>query len=448
MNAPATFCAALLIAAAAAFPDDPTIEESIVARGRRIYEKGEGESAVTARIRGGTDVPAAVLPCISCHGTDGRGRTEGGITPSDIRYGELTKPYEVSSASGRRRAPYNDALLRRALTMGVDSSGHRFDPLMPRFQMTRSDIDALIAYLHTLGTGAVPGVDEKTIRVAMLLPPENGDAVRAAVSASIAELNAEGGIFGRSIDMRYGSAVAIADLIRSEKPFAVIAANADAADAAVAQTTRTPVLSLYSAVPVTAPDSAAFVRYLAPGVVQQARSLARALAPTTSGTKRVAIIGADAQTEAAQAFRDVAAEQKIEIVDDPDDADALLFLRTPAQLPAVRKPRLLFLASTVTRATGFDCVIALPLPPRTGASAYTRLALAAVKVVAEAARAAGRDLTRIAFLDAVDQMRGLRTGFTPALTWSSTRRIGWMTITVVTLSPDGMVVEERDVDGD
>ncbi|HWW63063.1 MAG TPA: cytochrome c, partial [Thermoanaerobaculia bacterium] len=125
--------------------------------GRAIYEKGEGASPIVARISGGSEVPASALPCIGCHGADGRGRTEGGVTPSDIRSAELTKPYEVTTANGRRRAPYTDALLRRAITMGVDSSGHHFDPLMPRFQMTRADLDQLITYLHILGTTDVPG---------------------------------------------------------------------------------------------------------------------------------------------------------------------------------------------------------------------------------------------------------------------------------------------------
>ncbi|HWN42782.1 MAG TPA: ABC transporter substrate-binding protein, partial [Thermoanaerobaculia bacterium] len=52
-------------------------------RGREIYLEGAGEiTAVIAAgggTEGGTEVPASALPCASCHGRDGRGRSEGGV---------------------------------------------------------------------------------------------------------------------------------------------------------------------------------------------------------------------------------------------------------------------------------------------------------------------------------------------------------------------------------
>ena len=73
---------------------------------------------------GGVEVSASVLPCRSCNGVDGRGKPEGGVTPSDLTWAALTKPYGVDHPSGRRHPPYTEALLKRAITMGLDSAGN------------------------------------------------------------------------------------------------------------------------------------------------------------------------------------------------------------------------------------------------------------------------------------------------------------------------------------
>src|SRR5271165_1446203 len=64
-------------------------------RGRMIYLSGETSSGrpITARIGDGPPLPATTLACVQCHGADGRGRPEGGVTPSDITWANLTRPY-------------------------------------------------------------------------------------------------------------------------------------------------------------------------------------------------------------------------------------------------------------------------------------------------------------------------------------------------------------------
>src|SRR5262249_51789594 len=87
-------------------------------RGRIMYEQG---GDVRASMGDGlAPVPASLVPCASCHGTDGRGRTEGGVVPPDIRHAALTRPYSVTTSSGRKHGPYDDRTLLRAITMGVD----------------------------------------------------------------------------------------------------------------------------------------------------------------------------------------------------------------------------------------------------------------------------------------------------------------------------------------
>src|SRR5262245_6218558 len=94
-----------------------------VAVGREIYLHGRGAAGgpVTATLGDGTPLPAAAAACGTCHGPAGRGRPEGGVTPSDVTWGNLSKPYGATHPSGRRVEPYDDRLLIRAVTLGLDS---------------------------------------------------------------------------------------------------------------------------------------------------------------------------------------------------------------------------------------------------------------------------------------------------------------------------------------
>lgn len=71
----------------------------------------------------------------------------------DISYEALSRPSTVTLPSGgqRERAPYNDDLLARAITQGLDSSGQKLNLLMPRWDLTGSDLNDLIDYLKRLG---------------------------------------------------------------------------------------------------------------------------------------------------------------------------------------------------------------------------------------------------------------------------------------------------------
>ena len=46
--------------------------------------------------------------------------------------------------------PYTDALIRRAITKGIDPAGQPLDWTMPRWQMGQEDLEDLLAYLKTL----------------------------------------------------------------------------------------------------------------------------------------------------------------------------------------------------------------------------------------------------------------------------------------------------------
>jgi len=81
--------------------------------------------------------------CMSCHGAGAKGGLPvGAVTSADIRWSTLSS----------MNPPYTDDLLRRAILQGLDQTGKPLDGTMPRWQgrLTTSQVDDLIAYLHTL----------------------------------------------------------------------------------------------------------------------------------------------------------------------------------------------------------------------------------------------------------------------------------------------------------
>src|SRR3954470_8658806 len=73
----------------------PSTRSAATGRGRQIYLTGVpvNGAPLTASVGDpAMDVSASILKCSNCHGSDGRGKAEGGITPANIRWEELTKP--------------------------------------------------------------------------------------------------------------------------------------------------------------------------------------------------------------------------------------------------------------------------------------------------------------------------------------------------------------------
>ncbi len=173
-------------------------------RGRMIYLSGESSSGnpITARIGDGPPLQATTLACVQCHGADGRGRPEGGVTPSDITWGNLTRPYGVAHAGGRRHPAYTAALFGRAVTLGWDPAGQTLSSAMPRYQMSPEDLNDLIGYIQQIGSVAVRGVSESSIRIGVALPaaaPEGvpSVAIVKALSGYADSINSSGGVFRR-----------------------------------------------------------------------------------------------------------------------------------------------------------------------------------------------------------------------------------------------------------
>lgn len=183
-----------------------TLSES---RGKQIYAQGTSPSGrkITAYLgESSLEVSGSAMPCANCHGLDGQGKPEGGVTPSNLTWEALTKPYGVTHADGRQHPPYNERTLESAITRGVDPAGNRLLNVMPRYVMSKEDLADLILYLKRLGKDRDPGISETEIVIGTTIPngalAEMGQAVKAVTTAFFDELNSQGGVYSRRFKLK------------------------------------------------------------------------------------------------------------------------------------------------------------------------------------------------------------------------------------------------------
>lgn len=286
-------------------------------RGREIYTVGTsagGEPIVALLGEDELEVPATILPCSNCHGDDGHGNPEGGVTPSDITWSTLTKPYGTTTVDGRRRPPYDKDALARAIIEGIDAGGGNLNATMPRYRIGSAAIADLLAYLEIVGEVTDPGIDDTSLTVGIVLPPaaelgEMGDAIESLLHAYFSEVNRRGGMYGRQISLRFIApngdgeqrAAAVRTFIEQQLPFVIGAgfiAGADDELAALADDLQTPLLGAVSLYPNLEFPLNRYVFYLYAGIPEQGRALAvHAVAEFPAESRQAAVVfAADARS--------------------------------------------------------------------------------------------------------------------------------------------------------
>ena len=277
-------------------------------RGKQIFERGESAASRKVTVFLGAEeeaVPATVAPCANCHGADGHsGVTEAGITPPDITWDHLTKPYGGVTFSNEERPPYTDRLIRRAVSLGVNSAGQRLFGAMPRYQMLYTDMDDLLAYLKVLGTVAERGITDQEVHVGVILPPKGamtaaGQAVEAALSAYFKELNAAGGIYARQVVLHSyeppaagDPAAGLAKFLDSQPLFALAQSFLAGAERPFTDLLRErglPLVGAFTLFPQLDQPLNPYVFYFYPGVPGEAEALMR-FAASRSGVGSLAIV--------------------------------------------------------------------------------------------------------------------------------------------------------------
>lgn len=161
---------------------------------------------ITARVgRSSMPMPGKTFPCASCHGSDGRGRPEGGVVPANITWSRLTQTVHATGEA-RPRSPYNAETVGRAISAGLNSDGVALDATMPRFEMEPEDLRDLLAYLRRLEQDLDHGLTERAIALGTIVPkgatPDAlGAVVTTVLSGYLDDINAEGGIYNRRLEL-------------------------------------------------------------------------------------------------------------------------------------------------------------------------------------------------------------------------------------------------------
>jgi len=308
--ASAALCA---LAALDGFAAQPlTAEEQA---GRKIYVDAITPSGEPLRgLVGSGQMPlsGAALACGNCHGADGKGRPEGSVLPLDTTWEYLTTPYGHAHAA-RRHGAFTAGNFGVAVNEGLDPAGNRLDWTMPRYALSRSERDALIAYLKRLSTQSDPGVAERWLRIGTILPTGGplapaAEAMRAAVAAHLETINRAGGIHQRRLELVVANDLESAQKRFSTEPvFALVSPfvyDEEAAFGALIDQAKLPAVGPFTANPQRIGRLSGLAFYVLPGPVEQAAALVDFAARTAKASGwRAAIVGSGASPyrEAAEA---------------------------------------------------------------------------------------------------------------------------------------------------
>ena len=271
--------------------------------GKQIYLRGINAAGkeITAYLGNpAMEVPGSLMVCANCHGFDGRGNPEGGVTPSDITWQALTKPYGVTHESGRRHPAYTAVLMERAIVQGLDPAGNKLSPAMPTYKMPAEDLSDLIAYLKRVADDVDPGLTDDTITLGTLVPRKGqlagvGEGLRAVLAAFFDDLNAQGGIYSRKIELRVaecGQSVAetkekVGRFVEEQEVFALVGAFIAGADkelASLLEEKEVPLVGPSTLYPHIGYPLNRRVFYLFSGVKEESRALAAFAAQNLQAT--------------------------------------------------------------------------------------------------------------------------------------------------------------------
>lgn len=430
-------------------------------RGRDIYRSGESPSgrAITAVIGKGetTELAASVLPCGSCHGPEGRGIPEGTIEPADIRWSALSN-YLVTR--GRRRPRYDDALLARAIREGHDAGDMPLSPIMPRYRIDDRDLADLVAYLRRLGNEPQPGLADAELTIATIVPltgprAATGEITRAVIEKFFADVNAQGGLYGRTLKLRAIDAAARDATLPGDDVFAILCASFAELDGSVASLIdreRIPLVTPLASDNASAPSSF----FLFSDLESQALALATHVGPAARNVYVLHDTTAAARAAAA-AIEERAPSLQWTVQTTLDGLrkrdDDLLFLigvdlnDTLRRLESMEwRPQILVAGASLTSfpSYGGRILIATPTLPTditiegqremlafserhglTRTQMPTQIATyAATKTLIEGLKRAGRDLTREKLIATLETLYQFATGLTPPITYARGRHVG------------------------
>ncbi len=471
-------------------------------RGKQLYMTGASPSGnvITAHIGlESTELPSTQVPCVSCHGEDGQGRPEGNIVPTNITFEYLALSYGHQHDNGRKHPAFTPDTFVRAITSGIDSASNRLDVAMPRYTLPDSDSADLIAYLKRLSSDADAGLTDTTIRLATLLPMQGsladmGLAMKNILLAYFNEINAQGGIYNRKIQLdviEYTSDSEstlknVRRLLETESVFAMIApfsSNIEQDILLLAERLGVPQIAPYTLFPEDKSSRSQFTFYLLPGLNNESRAMvdyaanelhlknsqSLVISPENSYIRKVAktikkqsqMRGLGAVTHfvySPSTFQPQALTAKL-IKQMPD---VIYFFGTSDELSVLLKSietlktkPYVFISSSLTNAKGvneqFHDKIFLSSPAasqnQSNAEDFFRLikqnnlsthhltaqavTYSAAKLLVEGLQKTGRELSRKKLVQSIEHIYQFDTGLLPALSYGANRHIGSVDVSIV-----------------
>lgn len=420
-------------------------------RGRQIFRTGESASG---RPILANEITASALPCGNCHGAEGKGVPEGTIVPADIRASVLAK-YLVTSE--RRRGAYDDASLARVIRTGHDAGDNELSPVMPRYRMADEDLADLLAYLHRLGDEPQPGRADEQLTIATVVPlsgahAATGERTRAVIDAYFADVNAAGGIHGRTLQLEVIDSTKTPARDLGGNVFAVVCASLAGAGEEVPAVVDDERIPLVTPLPFDAsPGASPSSFFLFSDLESQTLALVRRAG---DGPHDYHVLRGEspAARAAVTALEERAAALHWKRTETKKDDDLLFVIGADADAVVrdLRKgewhPRL-FVAGTPPGGLteyGNDAAVAVPTLPadwsEEGANELRAFVIrhqlptdhlaaqiapyAAVKVFVEALKRAGRDVTREKLIATLEDLHQFPTGLTQPISYSRRRHTG------------------------
>jgi ABC-type branched-subunit amino acid transport system substrate-binding protein len=296
--------------------------------GKQLYYKGKrlNDVEITAYVgRASIAMSAGSLPCAGCHGRDGKGKPEGGVKPSDITWAQLSKPYGGTSKNGRKFGTYDEDAFLRAVTEGVDPAGNQLDASMPRYNISRHDARNLIRYLNDIENDYDPGIKENEIIFATLQPGDGwqtqlGDLITSTVQAYFADINQQGGVYGRKLKLKtytYTDAKDLASqtskIIDSDETFAFLASltgNYDQTLTDLAETAEIPSVAPYTNTLTAKGNQHRYTFYVYGGLETQVNALVKRTLDNADKDRQLLILYRDKGPYSKSAEQAAAAIEK------------------------------------------------------------------------------------------------------------------------------------------
>ncbi len=194
----------------------PAPAASPISAGEAIFRRGVLPSGqpLHAQRQPDLQIAGAGAACANCHRRSGLGELEGRISIPPISGAYLFHPrardgddFDLPFVDSIRpdREPYTEQTLASAIRDGVDASGRPLNYLMPHFDLSDSDMKALIAYLRELSPARVPGVSPTVLDFATIITPDADPARSGAMLDVLQHFFADKNAFSRAESSRLQS---------------------------------------------------------------------------------------------------------------------------------------------------------------------------------------------------------------------------------------------------